>query len=47
MLSTEQRRFYEEKGYLYPLRVFSDRETRYSAGNSTTTQKRTESVWAS
>jgi non-heme Fe2+,alpha-ketoglutarate-dependent halogenase len=27
MLSTEQRRFYEEKGYLYPLRVFSDRET--------------------
>jgi non-heme Fe2+,alpha-ketoglutarate-dependent halogenase len=28
MLSTEQRRFYEEKGYLCPLRVFSDSETR-------------------
>jgi non-haem Fe2+, alpha-ketoglutarate-dependent halogenase len=27
LLSAEQRQFYEEKGYLYPLRVFSDDET--------------------
>ena len=27
MLSAEQRQFYEENGYLYPLRVFSDDET--------------------
>jgi non-heme Fe2+,alpha-ketoglutarate-dependent halogenase len=27
MLSTEQRQFYEENGYLYPLKVFSESET--------------------
>jgi hypothetical protein len=27
MLSPEQRQFYEQNGYLYPLRVFNDNET--------------------
>jgi len=40
-LSEQQRQFYEENGYLFPLQASTNPRPRNSAGNSTTTPSKT------